>query len=164
MKKSLILLILFLAYAGTACGEEMIGQGPISGKIYLSGTSKVMAMGEERIQMNYEGAGVFAADSGKGFSHLAAVHSMGTLHAVKGDFEETGFMVFTSPSGDKAFATYNGSGTLGKTGKGTWTYTGGTGKLTGIKGSGDFTRYSLQYATDGVWTTMSISKGDFKLP
>jgi hypothetical protein len=86
IKKVLMMLIftLFLvATAGTVFGEEMAKEGAIIGKNYLSGTSKVLAMGQERLQMNYEGGGVIVDDTGKGFSHLAAGYIMGTLHAVK---------------------------------------------------------------------------------
>ena len=167
MKKALMMLIftIFLvATVGTVFGEEMAREGAIIGKNYLSGTSKVLAMGQERFQMNYEGGGVIVDDTEKGFSHLAAGYVMGTLHAVKGAFEETGFMVITPTDGDKIYATYKGSGTLGKPVKGTWTYVGGTGKYTGMGGSGEFTRYPLQEAAEGVWTSMSVVNGNYKLP
>ncbi len=167
MKKALIILILTLflfATAGTVFGEEIAKEGSTTGKSYFSGTSKVLAMGQERLQMNYECAGVFGDDSGKGLMHLAAIYALGALHAVKGVFEETGFMVFTPPDGDKIYATYKGSGTFGKPVKGTFTYTGGTGKYTGIQGGGEFTRHTLQNATKGVWTSVNIITSNYKLP
>lgn len=167
MKKALMLLVatLFLiATVENVFSEEMAKEGAITGKNYLSGTSKVLAMGQERLQMNYEGGGVTVNDTGKGFSHLAAAYVMGTLHVEKGVFEESGFMVITPTDGDKIYATYKGSGTLGKSAKGTWTYVGGTGKYTGMGGSGEFTRHALQNATEGVWTSMSLWKGNYKLP
>jgi hypothetical protein len=142
----------------------MAKEGSSTGKNYLSGTFKVLPMGEERLQMNYEGAGVIVDDTGKGLLHNAATYILGALHAVKGTFEETGFMVITPTDGDKVYATYKGSGTLGKGAKGTWTYVGGTGKYVGIEGAGEFTRYGLQNATEGVWTSMSLTKGNYKLP
>ena len=167
MKKALIMLILtlfLLTTVGNVFGEEIPREGASAGKMYVSGTSKVLPMGEERLQMNYEGSGVFINDSGKGFSHNSAVYFIGSLHAVKGVFEETGFMVFTPPDGDKVFGTYKSSGTFGKPVKGSWTYAGGTGKYDGIQGGGEFTRYALRDATEGVWTSMSIVKGNYKLP
>jgi hypothetical protein len=142
----------------------MAKEGAISGKNYLSGTSKVLAMGEERLQMNYEGGGVVVSDEEKGFSHLAAIYCVGALHAVKGVYEESGFMVITPTDGEKIYSTYKASGTFGKAAKGTWTYVGGTGKYTGMGGSGEFTRYSLQNAAEGVWTTTAVIKGNYKLP
>lgn len=167
MKKALTIIILtlfFLVTAGTVFAEEMAKEGSSTGKNYISGTFKVLPMGEERLQMNYEGAGVIVDDTGKGFSQNAAIYVLGALHAVKGTTEEAGFMVITPTDGDKVYATYKASGTLGKTAKGTWTYVGGTGKYVGIEGSGEFTRYSLQYAKKGVFTSMSLTKGNYKLP
>ena len=168
MKKTLTILTLtlfLLTTSGFAFGEEMAKEGAISGKNYLTGTSnKVLAMGEERLQMNYEGGGVVVSDEEKGFSHLAAIYCVGALHAVKGVYEESGFMVITPTDVDKIYATYKTSGTFGKPAKGTWTYVGGTGKYTGMGGSGEFTRYSLQNAAEGVWTSTAVIKGNYKLP
>ena len=167
MKKALMLLVatlFFLAVAGNVFCEEMAKEGSNTGKNYLAGTSKVLAMGQERLQMNYEGGGVVVDDAEKGFSHLAAIYIVGSMHAVKGIYEETGFMVITPTDGDKIYATYKGTGTLGKSAKGTWAYVGGTGKYNGMGGSGEFTRYSLQNAAEGVWTTMSVVNGNYKLP
>jgi hypothetical protein len=167
MKKALVMLTLTLflfATFGNVFGEEMAKEGAIAGKNYLSGTSKVLAMGQERFQMNYEGSGVIVDDTGKGFLHFAAIYVMGALHAVKGEYEDSGFMVITPTDGDKIYASYKMSGTLGKPAKGTWTYVGGTGKYTGMGGSGEFTRYSLQNAADGVWTAANVINGNYKLP
>ena len=167
MKKAFMMLILtlfLLVTAGNVFCEEMAKEGTTTGKNYNSGTSKALAMGEERLQLNYDGTGVYVNDTGKGFLHLASTHVLGTIHAVKGVFEETGFMVLTATDGDKVYATYTGSGTLGKQAKGTFTYTGGTGKYTGIQGGGEFTRYELRNATKGVWTSMSVVNTNYKLP
>ena len=58
-------------------------------------------------------------------------------------FRNRGFHVVTMDSGDKYFVWYLGTGEL-KDGallseKGTWGFTGGSGKLKGIKGKGTFT-------------------------
>ncbi len=55
-----------------------------------------------------------------------------------------GFHVATMESGDKFFVWYQGTGTMSKDGpptelKGTWGFTGGSGKLKGIKGKGTYT-------------------------
>jgi len=167
MKKALMILVLplfLVATTGNVFGEEMAKEGSFTGKIYATGTSKALPMGEERLQLNYDGAGTIVNDSGKGFLHLASTYFLGTLHAVKGVFEETAFMVITATDGDKVYATYKGSGILGKPVKGTITYVGGTGKYTGIQGGGEFTRYPLQNAIEGVFTAMSVTKASYKLP
>ena len=144
--------------------EEMAKEGSDSGKNYVTGTSKVLPMGKERLQLNYEGSGIYVSDTEEGFLNNASVHALGTLHAVKGAFEESGSMVVTAPNGDKAFTTYKGSGNLGKSAKGTFTYVGGTGKYTGIKGGGEFTRLHLQPVSKGVWSATTLFKGNWKLP
>jgi hypothetical protein len=55
-----------------------------------------------------------------------------------------GVYVLTMQSGDKAFAPYQGTATTSKDGKpieshGTFTFSGGSGKLKGLKGKGTFT-------------------------
>ena len=54
-----------------------------------------------------------------------------------------GYHVTTMDSGDKFFASYQGTSTLKENSqtdvKGTWMFTGGTGKLKGLKGKGTFT-------------------------
>jgi hypothetical protein len=49
-----------------------------------------------------------------------------------------GCQVITMDSGDKVFARHQGTGTFGQDEDGTWTFTGGTGKLKGIKGKGTY--------------------------
>ena len=44
------------------------------------------------------------------------------------------------------------------------TFTGGTGKYTGIQGESEYTQFRGPLATEGVWTSMGIVKGNYKLP
>jgi hypothetical protein len=55
--------------------------------------------------------------------------------------QDRGYVVITMDNGDKAFLRFTGSLTTkdgASTGDGTWTYTGGTGKLRGITGKGTY--------------------------
>jgi hypothetical protein len=72
-----------------------------------------------------------------------------------------GFHIATMDSGDKYFVRYHGTGTT-KDGalvssKGTWEYTGGTGKLKGLTGKGTYT-----CAPSGDSVTCEI-EGDYTL-
>lgn len=62
-----------------------------------------------------------------------------------------GVHVTTMESGDKYFVSYQGTGKVKdgvlQSAKGTWMYTGGTGKLKGIKGKGT---YNCAVSGDGV--------------
>ena len=167
MKKALIILILtlfFLATGGNAFCEEMAKEGTTTGKNFISGTSTVLPMGEERLQINYEGSGVSINDSGKGFLHNSAVYCVGSIQAVKGAFEETGFMVFTPPDGDKVYSAYKCSGKFGEPAKGTLTFTGGPGKDEGMHGGGELALYHLRKAKEGVGTATSIWQDTYKVP
>ena len=59
-----------------------------------------------------------------------------------GHSQERGYVVTTMDNGDKAYIRFQGSGTSKEggahTGEGTWSYTGGTGKLKGLKGKGTY--------------------------
>jgi len=168
MKKALMMLIItlfLLATVGNVFGEEIAKDGLESGKNYVTGTAKALPMGEEHLQLTYEGSGIYISDTEEGFLNNASVHVLGAMHAVKGAFEdESGSMVLTAPDGDKAFITYKGSGNLGKDAKGTYTYVGGTGKYAGITGGGEYTRSHLQPASKGGWAAISLFKGNWKLP
>ena len=160
----MIIALYLVAISGYAVGGELAKEGAVSGKMYSSVTGSILAMGDERLQMTYESSGVMVDDSGNGFPHNAAFFALGSLHAIKGKFEESGFTVLTPPDGDKIYSTFKGSGTFGKPVKGTWTYVGGTGKYTGIEGSGEYTRHSLQNAAEKIWTSVTLSRGNYKLP
>ena len=62
---------------------------------------------------------------------------------VSGDrSQDRGYVVMTMDNGDKAYIRFQGASTSKQGGahsaEGTWTYTGGTGKLKGLKGKGTF--------------------------
>jgi len=74
-----------------------------------------------------------------------------------------GFAVVTMASGDKTFTSSQGSATMKEgaiqSAEGTWSYTGGTGKLKGIKGKGT---YKAKVAPDGTRTIET--EGEYQLP
>jgi hypothetical protein len=53
-----------------------------------------------------------------------------------------GYSLITMDNGDKVYVRYQGTGMMSKegnlTGEGTWSFTGGTGKLKGLKGKGTY--------------------------
>jgi len=167
MKKALMIFILtlsLLATAGAVFGEEMAKGGTFTGKYYSSVTVKVLDMSEGRFQMNFSSTGTLVSDNEEGFLHLAAVYTLGTGHAAEGVVVYTGSMVFTATDGDKVYATVKGSGAVREHSNGVVTFTGGTGRYTGIQGEGEYTRFPLPPATEGVWTSMGIVTGNYKLP
>ncbi len=137
---ALSVLIAFVPFANA----EMAKEGSTSGKSTWITNFTLLPMGKERVQINYEGYGVNLSDTGEGLLHNASAHVVGSTHAFKGRYEDdSGFIRYTRPDGDQIFMTYKCAGMAGKTGKGTFTYVGGTGKFVGIQGSGEFTSVSL---------------------
>ena len=71
--------------------------------------------------------------------------------------------IVTMANGDRCFVAVQGTGTVKEgvqqTAEGTWSYTGGTGKLKGIKGKGT---YKGKATPDGVFT-FEI-EGEYQLP
>jgi hypothetical protein len=55
-----------------------------------------------------------------------------------GTVRARGCQVVTMDSGDKIFSWHQGEGRYGESEEGTWSFTGGTGKLKGIKGKGTY--------------------------
>jgi len=107
MKKAWVFaspLILLLAFVQPVISGELPKEGSFSYKACGNGTFAAIAMGEERVQLNYEFYGLILNDAGEGFLHLASTHSLGSVHMVKGVYAEPwdrGFHVYIDPDGDK---------------------------------------------------------------
>ena len=167
MKKIMLVSALTLAFLVTLVpisNSEMAKEGSGTGSAYYHGTFKVVAIPKERVQMNYEVFAISRADREDSLLHNASGHCLGSLHAIKGIYEDGGFCEYTRPDGDKIFFTYEAKGGLGKSAKGTFTFVSGTGKCVGITGGGEFTRYALKPPAKGKFATYSISKVNWKIP
>jgi hypothetical protein len=166
MKKAIISLILcwvVLVAFGTGVNAQVPKEGKVSHTLGYSGTFKTIPMGE-RLQITYEIMGVIIGDTSDDLLHNSSYRCLGTLNAVKGEFNHNGFCVGTRPDGDQVFWTYKGTGKIGSGSKGTWTYVGGTGKLTGIQGNGEFTDFAARPAAEGTFQGYTRGKGQYKLP
>jgi hypothetical protein len=168
MKKTLLVLILgivLLAVFGMEAKAQVPKESTTSFTSSYSGTFKILAMGQERVQMTYEFMGVSIADTPQDLSHNASFRCIGTFHAVQGEYNDgSTFCVATRPDGDQIFTTYKTAGKMGGMNKGTYTVVGGTGKLVGIQGSGECTGISVRPAAEGTFQAYTRQKGQYKLP
>ena len=161
MMLSLFLLIAF----GSAAQAQIPKEGTISYQCGYSGTLKALSMGQERRQIIYEFMGVLISDTGEGFVHNASMRCVGSLHLVKGVWEDgSGSCAFTRPDGDQWFIIYKDAGQAGRSSKGTGTIVGGTGKVSGIQGSTEFTSTSARPAAEGTFQQSAREKISYKLP
>ena len=132
-------------------------------------TSKVLPLEEGRMALTYEAFGVMISDTGEGLFHNATARNLGVLTIEKGAYnDERGWGVYNLQTGDKVFFTYTLTGVVRPggigTGKGTGTLTGGTGKLTNIQGSYEFTRTMVRSAVEGIGQSYTKMKIQYKLP
>jgi hypothetical protein len=157
-------LALLLVFGANAIAQ-ILKEGTVSTLTFSHATLKFISMGQERVHVTYESFGLSLNDSGEGLFHNASMRCIGANHAVNGAFEdESGFCVYTHPDGDQIFVTYKAAGKTGIGSKGTATIVGGTGKLTGIQGSLQFTRVPARPAVEGTSQVYLRSKGQYKLP
>ena len=168
MKKvitSLILSLIVLAAFGMEAKAQIPKEGTISNTWAFSGTFKALPMGQERLQMTYEVMGVIIGDTSEDLFHNTSFRCLGSMHAVKGEFnDESGFCVCTRLDGDQIFLTYKATGKVGVSAKETQTIVGGTGKLVGIQGNAELTRFGVRRAAEGTFQGYEKGKGQYKLP
>ncbi|MEI6226478.1 MAG: hypothetical protein WCS72_17165 [Deltaproteobacteria bacterium] len=126
---------------------------------------KILPLGKDRVQVTYEVMGVVVGEGGEGLLHNASVRCLGAFHVVNGAFEdESTSCVYTRPDGDQIFQVSKATGRMGVAARGTFTLVGGTGKMTGITGGGEFTRTGVRSAAEGTAQSYARSKGTYKLP
>jgi hypothetical protein len=167
---STVILVLFIAFVGTV-EAQIPKEGTSSYTAIFAGTYKAVGTGPDEFQMTYEHTGAMLSDTGEGIFHMATLHCMGSQYVVKGNYDnDSGFCYLTRPDGDKAFFTYKATGNIRTGGKQINTFVGGTGKLTGLQGSSEATRFPLRASGppgtpyQGPYQGLTKSKGQYKLP
>jgi len=84
------LILLCSPWRSPVISGELPKEGSFSFKGFAQLTYTAIAMGEERVQLNYEAYGLILNDAGEGFLHLASTHGLGSFHMVKGVYAEPG--------------------------------------------------------------------------
>ena len=167
MKKALTMLILtlfLLATAGLVFGAEMAKEGSGEGITYFTSTSQIHAQGKENAVINYEARGVAASSNENSPFYMSSGLCVGSVKGMKGVLKESGLCTYTRPDGDQIYMSYEADGKMGAPMKGTTTIVGGTGKCTGMTGSGEFVRTELKGPAKGIGASMSKSTMSWKLP
>ena len=127
-------------------------------------TVKTIPLGENLAYMTFEAFGISVSDTGEGLFHDATVRALGAMSIERGAYQDKIYVVFNLRNGDKIFGTGSCTGKIGAPGEGTATFIGGTGKCAGIQGSGEFTRYSLRPAFEGIAQSYNKLKIRYRLP
>ena len=158
-------MIMLSTILGTIADAEMAKQGSGSYRSSKTTTFNVLAMGNERAQMNIEQLGVVMTAPEDSPLYNASFRCIGTLHAIKGKHNGSGFIVYTNPNDDKIYATFEAEGVIGGAHKAKLTFVGGTGACTGIQGTLELAGNSgIKSSKKG--TSFGISEGTFnwKIP
>ena len=169
MKNALMMLVLsifLLAAVGNVFGEQMAKEGTGSSTSVTSGTYTLIPLEEGSFVMTFQEKGVILDDSGEGPFHNLSEFCVGVSLFINGIGSHKGYCVSTAPDGDKWAAEFIienvKPGPAPK--RGTYKFVGGTGKFTGIEGSGEYMMYNVQPAAQGTYQSVSKIKGNYKLP
>jgi hypothetical protein len=165
-----VVAVAVVAVAGGAMAAEEpapIPKEETSSHLTLgSAAMKRLDQGKDQWQLAWEFLGAVQGDDGKGLTHNASVRCVGSAHASPGVVDAyTNACAFTRPDGDQLFTVEKFvSGKPGGASQGTYTIVGGTGKLAGITGSGEWTRYFIRPAAEGTAQTVTRGKMSCRLP
>ena len=166
-KKSMAFLfaLLILISAGTVFAADFAKEGSGEYRSGKSGTHTVLAMGKERMQMNFEQLGAVVLAPENSPFQSASFRVLGTLHGYKGKWKATSFVEYTCTNGDKIYATSEAEGISGQTSKGLLTIVGGTGSCTGITGTIEMKGTSgIKAAKKGTHQGVSVGTVTWKIP
>jgi hypothetical protein len=170
-KKSIMIVLWVFIIATSvliAIGPDVKSQSPKEGTSsstwFHSSKVSTLAMGQEILQVNFEGTCIAIGDTPNDLFHNISCQGMGSLYAVTGDYDQRGLCVAVRPDGDKIYFSYKHAGKLGASGKGTTVIVGGTGKFTGLTGNGEYTIMSLRPVAEGTGQSIVKWKTGYKLP
>jgi hypothetical protein len=164
---SLGLAVLLVAFAGSALAQTQVSGTLKCGDNQNKGDiQNTVEVGDHPGHLLIVGKGTCTWSAPLEIAGLkSTAHTGASVTEVNGaKFQDHGYAVITMENGDKVYARNQDSGTTTEGGKastyeGTWSFTGGTGKLKGLKGKGT---YKGAGATDGI-TTAQI-EGEYSLP
>jgi hypothetical protein len=166
--RKLILAIFALAIGGLL-GTPTEAQQPAKSGKYTGKFTAHLPGGVEQIYELEKGHvfvlgplhGVFLNDAAGGFIDKTEVVCPRALDIVNGLITGHGYCIITDKDGDKAFLVWEGKDTASRTGWGTFKWTGGTGKYSGLQGDDNTFHFS------GIGKTgagVVVWEGDWRLP
>ena len=141
--------------------------GHTSGKFNASGMGawevNVMNAGKGDMSVTYDGIAGLIDDTPESIFHKSTMHCIGGLTLQAGKFsDETGMCRFDLFDGESVYMKYQGKGSGGVGGTGTFEITKGTGKYTKITGTGVSSRQNLKSKAPGFSTSMNQMSGEYK--
>jgi len=158
--KSLGLTVLLAAFAGSALAQTQVSG---TSKCAKPDTSQSVEVGDRAGHMLVLEKGTCTWSTPLEMAGLKSTSytSADTVDVTGEKFQVRGYVVMAMDNGDKAYVRYQGTASATEqagNGEGTWFYTGGTGKLKGLKGKGT-------YKTSGPMNDQETKvEGEYSLP
>lgn len=163
---AVLLALLLLISSGTVFAADFAKEGSGEYRSGKSGIHTVIAMGKERLQMNFDQLGVVVLAPENSPFQNATFRNLGALHRYKGKWKSTSFVEYTCTNGDKIYGTIESEGIAGKgMTKGLITIVGGTGGCTGITGTIDVKGTpGIKAAKKGTHQGVTVGTLTWKIP
>ena len=135
--EKLLVSISLCALAGIAGAQDLPKRGTISWHTGWQFTGEVMNVAEGHIELHGKATGTSFNDNGSGPLHLGAAECVAAIFLINGSGSNVGYCSFGDADGDRIFTEFTGKvGLPNGYDEGTNVISGGTGKYTGISGSG----------------------------
>lgn len=157
----LALSVLFTAFAGSALAQNHFSGTPQCSKVDTGQPVEVGDHPGHTLMTNKLSSCTFTTPIELAGLKSTAMTSVVVVDGSGAKYRDQGYATFTMDNGDKAYARIQGTGTSSEkadappTEEGAWSFTGGTGKLKGLKGKGT---YKISPA-EGIRI-----EGDYSLP
>jgi hypothetical protein len=163
--KPLILAMTLLLSAGllgaTADAQQLAKGGKYTGKFGSQAVFQPYELEKGHVFLVGMVHGVFFNDVADGFLDKTEVTCPITDDIVDGvSIAEHGYCIITDKDGDKAFSVFQGKGTAPGSIGGTFKWTGGTGKFSGIQGNNTY-RVTVIGKTTAAWVAW---EGEWRMP
>ena len=157
--------IIIITIILTLFSSLSFADGHTSGKFNTSGMGawKINAMdaGKGDMALTYDGIAGLIDKTPDSIFNKSTMHCIGGLTLQAGKFtDETGMCRFDLIDGESVYMKYQGEGTGGSGGTGTFAIIKGTGKYENITGTGVTSRQNLMSKAPGFSTTMNQFTGE----
>ena len=154
-------VVLLVVWPASAQMQE----GTLSGTFAAFGTVKATAAGKERLVLAIDENGLSVTN---GVLNHVTWHCSGLANYTNGLGQSQGFCVGNDPSGDQVVFNWESEkhGPGQKVVRGTFSWTGGTGKYAGIRGAGTYVDYSgeFQPLAEGTIVSYLTFEGNYRTP
>lgn len=148
-----------LVSALQAGADQLPKTGSISFHTGWKAVGEAVEVADQRMQGHGSLMGATFNDKGSGPLHRGPASCFYVFFAVEGSGKNKGFCTFSDADGDRIFTDFTGASTSDGRGTGTNQIVGGTGKYSGIQGSGP---WSCQYASANQ--SSCVQRLDYRLP